>query len=360
MPFRKARDPRPAPPTRAALGASALCALLFLAAAPAPAQVGGVDHSGTGGGHSVQGRIISPSGRRADLRFKVRLESSGQGDLWVFSDANGTFRFNSLRPGNYTVVVEGGDDFETFREGVLIEPTTIRTRAGTVGMALPRPITLQVYLRPKRQPANLAQPGVLNAALAGVPKPAVELYQKGVEHARKQEHAQAAEMLRRAVEAHPNFALALGELGVAYLKLKRPEKAAEALGAALKLAPEDHHALVAHGRALLDLGRLGESEGQLRKALKLNAGSPWAHFYLGMIQLKRREHDAAEAAFKSALGEGGANQLPLAHYYLGGIYWNKGQYKQAADELEAYLRLAPEAPDAARLRETIKEFRKKK
>jgi regulator of sirC expression with transglutaminase-like and TPR domain len=33
------------------------------------------------------------------------------------------------------------------------------------------------------------------------------------------------------------------------------------------------------------------------------------------------------------------------------------QYKRAADELEAYLKLAPSAPDAERLRTTIKELR---
>ncbi|MDQ3802835.1 MAG: tetratricopeptide repeat protein, partial [Acidobacteriota bacterium] len=307
----------------------------------------------------IQGRLVGPSGRRSELRLKVRLESSGQGDLYVFSDPNGTFRFNSLRPGHYTVVVEGGEDFETVRESALLEAMNVSTRRGVIGAPVPRPLTLQIYLRPKRGASNQAQPGVLNAALASVPKPAADLYQKAVEHARKNEHQRAVDLLKLAVEAHPNFPLALSELGVLYLKLKQSEKAAGALGAALKLAPEDHSTLLAYGRALLDLQRLSESEEQFRKALKKNAASPWAHFYLGMILLKRRQHDSAEAELKNAVSSGGG-QMALAHYYLGGIYWNKGQYRQAADELETYLRLAPNAPDAARLRETIKEFRKKK
>jgi Tfp pilus assembly protein PilF len=331
---------------------------LLLAPAPAAAQVGGTESSGTGGNHIIQGRLVGPSGRRSDLRLKVKLESSGFGDLYVFSDPNGTFRFTSLRPGSYTVVVEGGEDFETAREAVSLEPATIQTRRGVIGTPFSRPITLQIYLRPKREGTATAQPGVLNAALANVPKPAAELYRRGVEHARKNEHQQAADLLKMAVEAHPNFPLALSELGVTYLKLKQPQKAAEALGAALRLAPEDHQALIAYGRALLDLQRLSESEEQFRKALKKNESSPWARFYLGMILLKRHDHDGAEAEFKSALGAGG--QIALAHYYLGGIYWNKGRYKEAADELETYLRLVPDAPDAARLRETIKDFRKKK
>lgn len=342
---------------------SRLCALLLLlaaAAAPAAAQVGGTDTFGTGGNHSIQGRLVFPSGRRADLRLKVRLESSGAGDLSVFSDANGSFRFTSLRPGSYTVVIEGGEDFETVRETVLVDPATVRTRSGVIGTPISRPINVQIYLRPKRQQAsNVPQPGVLNAALANVPKPAAELYQKGLEAARRNETRRALDLLKLAVEAHPDFPLALSELGVLYIKLKQPDKAAEALSASLKLAPDEHHTLLSYGRALLDLQRLPESEEQFRKALKKNAASPWAHFYLGMILLKRREQDAAEAEFKSAISSGG-DQLALAHYYLGGLYWGRRQYQRAAGELEAYLRLVPDAPDAARLRETIKELRLKK
>lgn len=347
------------PPRRALRNALRCALLLALACAPAAAQVGGTDNSGTGGGHSIQGRLVGPSGRRAELRFKVRLESSGYGDLSVFSDANGYFRFSSLRAGNYTVVIEGGEDFETVRESVLLEPGNVSTRRGVVGVPMSRPITLQIYLRPKRQSAAAPGPGVLSAALASVPKNAAELYQKGMEQARKGDAKRALDFMKLAVEAHPGFALALSEMGVLYMKLKQPDKAAEALRDAAKLAPDDQATLLAYGRALLDLQRLSESEEQFRKVLKANAASPWAHFYLGMILLKRREHDGAEAEFKSALSSGG-DQLALAHYYLGGLYWSRHRYQQAADELEAYLRLVPGAADAARLRETIRELRAKK
>lgn len=334
-----------------------LFALLLLPLAAARAQVGGTDNSGTGGNHTIQGRLVGPSGQRSELRLKVRLESSGFGDLYVFSDANGTFRFTSLRPGSYTVVVEGGDEFETARETVLLETTNVRTNRGVIGTPFSRPITVQVYLRPRREGSgSTTPPGVLNAALANVPKSAAELYHKGVEAARKNENERAVDMLRQAVSQHPNFPLALGELGFIYLKLKQPEKAAEALSASLKLAPDDHGTLLAYGRALFDLRRPAEAEEQFRKALKQNSASSWAHFYLGMILLRRREFEAAERELKAATQPGGG-QIAMAHYYLGGLYWELKQYKRAADELEAYLKLAPDAPEAARLRTTIRELR---
>jgi len=348
-------------PPRTPLVTLLLLLLLLAPHAPATAaraQVGGTDASGTGGNHIVQGRLVGPSGRRPDLRLKVTLESSGFGSLYVFSDANGTFRFTSLRPGSYTVTVEGGDEFETVREAVTVEASTIRTNRGVVGTPFTRPITLQIYLRPRRDSGNLAQPGVLNASLASVPKPAAELYTRALEAARKKETERAVELLKGAVAAYPEFRLALSELGALYLRMKQPEKAAETLRAALKLAPEDYTTLLNYGIALFEKRDFAEAESHLRKAAQKQSAAPTPRFYLGLILLGRREMEGAERELKAAASAGGG--IAVAHYYLGGIYWGRQEYGRAADELETYLRLAPAAPDAARVRATIKELRAKK
>src|SRR5437870_2593614 len=63
---------------------------------------GGVDMTGTNGSNTIQGRIYLPSGRQADVRVKVTLESANSGELSVLTDANGAFSFRSLAPGSYT------------------------------------------------------------------------------------------------------------------------------------------------------------------------------------------------------------------------------------------------------------------
>src|SRR3954470_904096 len=102
-------------PTRRRMGV-ALCALLFVAlfSSAARAQIG-VEDTGTGGKHVIQGRIVFPSGRRAgsDTRLKVRLQTQSAGELSVYTDSNGYFGFRSLESGSYTVIIEGGNDFET-------------------------------------------------------------------------------------------------------------------------------------------------------------------------------------------------------------------------------------------------------
>jgi tetratricopeptide (TPR) repeat protein len=80
--------------------------------------------------------------------------------------------------------------------------------------------------------------------------------------------------------------------------------------------------------------------------------------YLGVTLIDLRRYDEAEKEFVRALSLGG-DSLSLPHYYLGGIYWQKRDYKRAADELEKYLKLSPKAPDAERTRAAIKELRGK-
>ena len=80
--------------------------------------------------------------------------------------------------------------------------------------------------------------------------------------------------------------------------------------------------------------------------------------YLGIATVKLRNYPEAEKELRRAIELGG-NQIVLAHYYLGGIYWQARDYRRAVDELETYLRLSPNAPDAERVKTTIKDLRAK-
>jgi Tfp pilus assembly protein PilF len=335
-----------------------LAAALPLSAADARAQGSGANMGGNGGRHVIRGRIVFPSGRRADVGLKITLESSGaSGNLSVISDANGSFTFPALRPGSYTVIVDGGDDFVTTTERVVIESEG-NARGGVVAVAASRPYTVQVYLQLKNEYDMSSRPGVLNAALAGVPKAAVGLYEKALEAARKGDSRKAVEQLKGALALHAEFPLALSQLGVQYMKLKEMALASDALRSALKLMPEDYATLLTYGMVLFERQQFSDAEEQFRKALSKNASSPSAHYYLGLTLLKRNGYEEAERELLSAINSGGES-IALAYYYLGGLYWSRHEYRKAADALETYLRLAPQAENATRLRATIKELRAK-
>ncbi len=317
---------------------------------------GGTDLTGSGGSHTIQGRLIEPSGRRTDLRLKVRLESTSSDSLSVITDNNGSFSFQSLGPGSYTVTVEGGENYEDVRETITIDPEATRT-----SLSITRNFTLPIYLRPKRSPKaanDKSKPAVFDASLASVPKPAQDYYFKGLEAAHAGSTEKAIAQLQSAINLYPNFTLALNELGVQYLKINRPDKATGLFASAVKTAPDAFTPRLNYSIMLVNDKKYAEAETSLRLALKKNESSSVAHLYLGRALIGQRSFDEAVKELQRVINMGG-NEMSVAHYYLGGIYWGKREYKLAATELQTYLKLNPKAPNAARLQETISDLQKK-
>ena len=157
----------------------------------------------------IQGRVYFPTGQAVSGKtVKVNLESvSSFGSMSTVADQDGVFRFTNLTPGDYTIVVDAGSEYEKAREPVNIYQ---ETRSRTVQVA--------IQLHPKVDSSN--------PLFAGVPDKALKLYQKGSAAAQKGDAKAAVESLSAAVAAHPNFAIALSELGVQYMNLKQYDKAA--------------------------------------------------------------------------------------------------------------------------------------
>jgi len=315
------------------------CALAAMAQAPGSSRGGGLP-SGEGN-ISLQGRIHFPSGQTASgKQIKVSLESiSAFGSNSTVADQDGVFRFNSLAPGDYTVVVDAGPEFEKAREPVGIY-------VGTSGKI----VQVAIQLQPKIDSSN--------PLFAGVPSNALNLYQKGMAAAKKNDSKAAAESLSAAVAAYPNFVIALSDLGSQYMLLKQWDKAGETYEALVKLKPNDVAAHLNLGIVSYNKKNMEAAEMHFRKALELKSTGPTAHYYLGLVMVSSRRYPEAQTEFEAAVANGGEN-LALAHKYLGGLYMSSQKNQQAADELEKYLKLDPKAPDADRIKGTIKDLRSK-
>ena len=331
--------------------------LIFAAATPAQT---GVDSMGTGGKNRIQGRIYFPSGRRSDLaNIKVMLESSSSERILVIADINGSFTFNNLAPGNYSVTIDAGADYEIAKEQVLIEG--MNALRSTPGIDLSRtnvPRTFSVMVSLQLKPTPGAKRGVVNAALASVPKPALTAYQSALQLAKAGDSRKAVDQLKLALSVYPDFGQAWNELGVQYLKLNERHKAVDALRAAVRLMPDDFTSRLNFGISLVESKNHTEAEAHLRTALTKNSGSPLGHMYLGVALIGLNKLAEAESELLLAVKLGGT-RLGLPHYYLGGIYWRQGKYTPAIAELEKYLQAAPNAPNAERVRATINELRSK-
>jgi predicted Zn-dependent protease len=330
--------PRPTTPRAARLVAAFL--LLCAAAAGARAQGIGIgahrgDRTSSGSG-SVQGRIISPLGRLPSARIRVTLESNNAASRTTYADSDGSFTFSGTESGPHRITVDAGETYELAHESVYLDAS--------------RPTaSVPIYLRLKPE----AHP-----ALAGVPQSAVALYLKGVEAGRKNEQEKAIGHLQEAVAQHPEFGLAQRDLGSLYLRTNQLDKAAESLKAAVRALPDDAEARRDYAVVLLEKKEFGAAEENLRAALKTMGESAPVHMYLGVALMRQRKLDDAEKELKQAVKLGG-ERMARAHYYLGGIYWAKNEFRRAADELETYLKLTPKAADAEQVKASVKQLRAK-
>jgi tetratricopeptide (TPR) repeat protein len=294
------------------------------------------------------------------MRPVVKLQSNSSSELNTVADADGNFSFTHLRPDSYTIIVNGGEEFENASETVAVgSPGPVPAQGNPSQYAMPVVYQVQIYLQPKRANAVDSKDAATRAALANVPDAARDLFNKAVQSAHLGESGKAIEQFREAISLAPNFELAYNEMGVQYLKLGQANKAAEALAEAVKLGPEDFEARLNYGIALLNLKKFADAEKQLRQALQINTAAATGHYYLALALMNQHQFEAAESQFEVSIRNSN-DQIAQAHKYLGGLYWRNKKYKRAADELERYIVLDPKAPDGAKIRDTIKELRSKR
>lgn len=298
----------------------------------------------TGGGtNTIQGRVYFPEGSPPNKGFKISLDSVEDSGRSTYTDPDGSFRFNSVKTGSYTITVDGGKDYENARESVYLEGSR-------------RNVVVPIYLKSKAEAA----------ALAKVPSAARAAYTKGHEAANKGDSKKAAEFLAEAVKLHADFPQALTELGMHYMKLSKWDNAAETYRALLKLKKDDAGANLNIGISLYYASlqllnekktdeanqKLTEAEQSLRHAIALKLAGPNPHYYLGLTLIRFKKYDEAQKELELAIANGGEN-MALVHKYLGGLHMSAKRNKEAAAHLEKYLQLEPKAPDAEQIRKTI-------
>ena len=326
---------------------SLLLVLLGFAAASAQNE-GGVESGdvGTGGRHTIQGRLYLPSGRKLDRRLRVRLSGVRGGENSTLTDDNGNFIFRRLTAGTYTVTVEGGREFETAAETVDVFDGPRRTdQPGQV-------YTVQIRLAERRAAPDTSRPGVVSATPEPIPAEARALYEKALAASASGDHKQAVKELKAALEIHPRFPLALNELGAQYMRLGQLGDAADAFDSAVKLAPDQPVLRINYGILLIRRKKYAEAETQLARAVALDGASAAARVHRGHALIRLGRGAEAETELLQAIKLGGPS-TPLAHRYLGALYFERGEDTRAAASLEAYLRLAPDAADAAQVREIL-------
>ncbi|CAB3786998.1 Cell division coordinator CpoB [Paraburkholderia caffeinitolerans] len=154
----------------------------------------------------------------------------------------------------------------------------------------------------------------------------------------------AIERFRNALTLAPAFALAHYNLGNAYAAVGRHEDAMYAFGHAVRLQPGDASSHNNLGNALHALGRHAEAAEAFRRALKIRPGHAGAHNNLGMALNALGDCAGAVEQFQKALRF--QPRFVAAHFNLANTLDATGYHAQAVAGFETALALQPQFPPA--------------
>jgi len=294
------------------------------------------------GTNTIEGQVFDSSGKPLNRRCTVRLSSVNVGDFSTMTDDSGLFTFRRLKEGTYYLRVEAGPSYLPAQETVDFFDNRNRTTS----------VQIELRLRPN---AN-TKPAVLNAALAGVPKAAAELYEKGLAASAAGDNKKAIDELKQSVALYPAFVLALNELSALYVNGNDLASAEQALVAALRYEPNNATLRLNYGYILLLRDQFVDAERQLHQAVQLNDKSLLAHLYRGRVLIRLARLPDAELELKRALSLGGDNSA-LAYRYLGELYSEQRENTKAIEALEKYIKLRPDVKDREQIQDKIKQLR---
>ena len=299
-----------------------------------------------GGNNYIVGTVYTPEGLPIKTRMRIKLASMEWGDILATTDENGKFVFSEVGAGLFTIVIDREKEYENVAYEVNI------TRARNIV-----PETHFVTIRLRAVEEKKPKPGVVSAANAGVPKPALDHYENASKLSQEKDYKGAIKELKLAVSEYPQFVNAHNQIGVLYLRLNEFDNAESAFKAALKINPEAFEPLLNRGVALYRLGKFKDAETSLRASLKIKPDTSVSYYYLGRTLNKLGRNEDAEAALLTCL-KMNPNDFSEAHRVLAAIYLDRGALPRVIEELEAYLKVVPTAPDAENLRNVIEQSKR--
>ncbi len=322
---------------------SLISAVAFASASLAAAQ----------GKSSIIGIIFDSSGRPLE---KVRVELLD--DVYtvlrtVRTSGTGQYAFNSLTSGYFHVRVkdEKGEYTEEIQRVELVSIQLSPTSQGSRDIR-----QVDFYLRPKSDRKPATGTGVVFAQ--NVPDGARKNYAKAISDFEKNKAAEGMAALKAALGIFPDYYLALVRLGEEQINQSQFAEAQDALARAIKVNPKGSEGFYWLGIAQVGLKQMPQAVESFRQALLQNPSSVNSVMWLGMALRRSGQLEEAEAQLKRAK-KLASKPIPQAHWELALLYNHQKRNKEAADELELFLKAQPDSRDAEAIKKLIKQLREK-
>ncbi len=266
---------------------------------------------------------------------RVDLQSLTGGILaTAFTTVSGNFQFNNVRPGSYELIFDE-PGYSEDREHLEID--------GHV-------FGLTVQLRRLSSAGNPGSP-TISVREYSIPEKARDAMRKGVALLnQKSDYPGSIKQFQRAIQVYPNYYEAYALMGLAYMRMKDRDQSEKALRKSVALSEERYtDALVMLAALLSSTQRFADAEPLARKAVELDANSWHAQSEVAHALLGLDRPDEAEKYALAAVKLRPDN--PPLQLLLADVHVHLRNDPALLEDLNAYLKLAPNGPYAAQARQ---------
>jgi tetratricopeptide (TPR) repeat protein len=142
--------------------------------------------------------------------------------------------------------------------------------------------------------------------------------------------------------------------GQAFAKLENGDRAGEQY-ARLRETGDDSWKAIGEAAALALTGNDAGAMDAANRAVAANGDNPYAHYQLGLVASRQKNFARALAGFERAIEL--KPDFAYAHYYAGLASQRLKQTAKMSMHLEAFMKLAPQAPERAAVNAILRTLR---
>jgi tetratricopeptide (TPR) repeat protein len=277
------------------------------------------------------------------VRVQLLTAAGNVASSTVLTNASGEFSFGQFTAGEYEIAAEK-DGFQSARLAVEV------TRYDQPNLI--------VHLRKQPAAANPVGDATTAHQLA-IPQKALTAFEKGLAKADSRgDYKGAVQEFQRAINAYPRYYEAYAELGTAYVRLKDFREAEKALRQSIEISEQKYAPpLILLSMLLNDQNRPGDAEPVARQVIAADPNVWRGPYELSRALLGLRRLPEAEASAYASRDLKPEN--PEVYLLLSEIHRHTQNPSALLQDLDAYLKLAPQgpaAPEARKLREQLLKF----
>ena len=266
------------------------------------------------------------------------------------TDAAGRFAFRGFSSGRYFIkVLTIGTNYVEHTESVEV---------GNFGRSGSESVYLEINLRLDKRKVDSGVGEITDVVFVQeVPDEARKLYKKGLKNLQDKNDLGFNE-LEAALKILPTYFDALNVIGREYVARREFQKSLPYLIKAIEVNQRSFSSFYALAYACYQLNHKMEALEAARGATLLQPASLSAQLLYGTLLRLDRSYEKAEEKLLEAKKLSKEKPVSEVHWQLALLYNKLGRSGEAADELESYLRIQPDARDKKEIQALITKLRR--